>query len=404
MDTISLNPVKPAPVQKSGGGKTTLYIVVFFLCVISAMAGTFYFMMGQKDAAAAKQLSDLKKKAESDMAAAKSEQEKREIARKAEIEAERVKMQAKAKAKDEVLKAREEQLKRAEARVNSELDKAAKKVREADELKRDAGNKRTEALKRLAEAKEAMKKAEETNDANLKKLAEEKKRIAADAARKVKAADQKAAQARAQAAAQAKKATDLNKRLGQVSAKLRGKTWEYASKYGGVPGYAGGYWKELGKNSNPWVCAAWARANGAHMWGHRGINHPDKKYKNTCWAYKPGFRPKFKGNDDDVHLTGCAFGGHPSKGCAYYPQVRMGYHTYLRGPRWQWNGGNRDIGYVGNYWNDKISSIYVPSNTWLAVYEHGNYRGRGWGIRGPRYVPKIGWWNDRISSVRIRHF
>lgn len=394
MDTISLNPMGPAPVQKSGGGKTTLYIVVFFLCVISIMAGAFYFMLGQKDSASAKKLKELQDKAAADMAAAKSEEEKREIARKAEIDSQKT-----------MLKAKEEMLKKAQARVDAELSEAAKRVREAKELQRKAADAAADADTKQKEADEAMKKAEETNDANAKKLAVEKKRLADEAAAKVAKAKAEAKKATDKAKAEAKKATNLQKRLNGAEAKLRGKNWEKAAAYGAVPGYTSGVWKEAGRSSNPWVCAQRARAQGSLMWGHRGSTHPNPKYRNTCFIYKPRHRPKYKGNtNDDAHITGCAFGGHPKSPCHYYPQVRLGYHNNMGGPKWRSNSGNRNVGYVGNYWNDKFSSIYVPSRTWLGVYEHGNYKGRGWGIRGPTYLRSIGWWNDRISSLRIRHF
>ena len=394
MDTISLNPMGPAPVQKSGGGKTTLYIVVFFLCVISAMAGAFYFMMGQKDAASAKKLEDLKRKAEADMAAAKSEEEKREIARKAEIDAQKA-----------TLSAKEEMLKKAQARVDAELSEAAKRVREAKELQRKAADAAADADTKQKEADEAMKKAEETNDANAKKLAEEKKKLADEAAAKVAKAKAEAKKATDKAKAEAKKATDLQKRLKGAEAKLRGKNWEKAAAYRAVPGYTGGFWKEAGKSSNPWVCAQRARAQGSLMWGHRGSTHSNPKYRNTCFIYKPNHRPKYKGNtNDDAHITGCAFSGYPNSRCHRYPQVRLAYHSNMGGPKWRSARGNRDVGYVGKYWNDKFSSIYVPHNTWLGVYKHANYKGGGWGIRGPRYLPSIGGWNDKISSLRIRHF
>lgn len=434
MDTISLGPGVPA---KKSGSNTTLYIILFLCCVISIMAGTFHFMMGRKDASAAKKLKELEEKAQAEQAAikreaqsqmekARSEEEKREIQRKAQIASERAAMKAKAAAAEQSLiakqrageqalaarraqdsaafKRREAQVKRAEARVQKELDSAAAAVRKSRDLKRKAGIERTAALKKLQDARNAMAHAQRTKRANDIKLAQEKRRIAHAAAVKVRHAQKQAAAARKHAHNLARHAHHLNNRLRHVTARLHGKSWSMAQGYNAVPGYTGGYWKEMGRHHNPHVCAMWARWHNTHMWGHRGLNHPNKRYKNTCWAYKPGYRPRFRGRNDDIHLTGCSFGGHPSRGCSYYPMVQMGEHNHLRGHRWRYNGGRRDINYLGNWWNDKVSSIYVPKNTWLGVYEHGNWRGRGWGIRGPAYLRGIGWWNDRISSVRIRHF
>ena len=413
--------------ESSGGGSATLYIIVFLLCVISAVVGYFQFTLGSQRAEAERKMKeiqteserkmkDIQAKAEADMTAAKSEEEKREIQRKAQIESERVKMKAQTDseratmkaqtdAEKKALAAREAKIKAAEAAVNKKLADATAKVRDAQNLQTQARAAKTDADNKKQAADAAMAKALQTGKDNDKKLAEEKKRLADEAQRKVNEANAKAAKSTAEAKAAAKNATNLQQRLNGVQAKLRGKNWEKAAAYGAVPGYTSGVWKEAGKSSNPWVCAQRARAQGALMWGHRGSTHPTPNYRNTCWVYKPGHRPKFNGNtDDDAHITGCAFGGYPNSTCHNYPMVRMGEHGNLNGAKWQSNTGNRDIAYVGNYWNDKLSSIYVPANTWLGVYKDANYRGGGWGISGPRYFSGIGGWNDKISSVRIRHF
>jgi hypothetical protein len=389
MDTISLNPVGPAPVQKSGGGKTTLYIVVFFLCVISTMAGAFYFMMGQKDAASAKKLEDLKKKAEADMAAAKSEEEKREIARKAEIDAQKA-----------TLAAKEEMLKKAQARIDTELSDAAKRVREAKELQRKAADAAADAATKQKEADEAMKKAEETNDANAKKLAEEKKKLADEAAAKVAEAEKKAKEAIDGAKAEAKKVTDLQKRLNGAEAKLKGKVFEAAAKYGAVPGYvSGSVWKNVGGNS-PAKCAQAARRAGALAYGFRTNKHPSKK--NTCFIYKKGQGIRWGGNgNDEAHITGCAFGGNPKSGCAGYPAVTM--RTSIFGGAKRTERGSKDVSYVGKAWNDKISLVQVPKHTVLYLYKDAGYKGSQRWVVGPRTQVLTGSWNNRASSFKIRY-
>jgi len=401
MDTISLNPVRPAPVQRSGGGKTTLYIVVFFLCVISTMAGAFYFMMGQKDAASAKKLEDLKKKAEADMAAAKSEEEKREIARKAEIDAQKV-----------TLKAKEEMLKKAQARVDADLSDAAKRVRKAKELQRKADDAAADAATKQKEAAEAMKKAEETNDANAKKLAEEKKRLADEAAAKVAEAEKKANEAVEGAKAQAKKVTDLQKRLNGAEAKLKGKVFEEAAKYDAVPGYVSGkVWKDvptvkvglLGPTkatNTPQLCARAARRAGAFVYGFRTNKHPSKK--NTCFIYKKGQGIKWGGNgNDEAHITGCAFGGNPKSGCAGYPTVTM--RSSIFGGDKRSDSGVMDIPYIGNTWDNKVSLVQVPSNTALYLYKDAGYKGGTKFVFGPKAQLLIGDWNNAVSSFKIRY-
>ena len=70
MDTISLGPGVPA---KKSGSNATLYIILFLCCVISIMAGTFQFMMGRKDASAAKKLKELEEKAQAEQEAIKKD-------------------------------------------------------------------------------------------------------------------------------------------------------------------------------------------------------------------------------------------------------------------------------------------------------------------------------------------
>ncbi len=55
--------------------------------------------------------------------------------------------------------------------------------------------------------------------------------------------------------------------------------------------------------------------------------------------------------------------------------------------------------YVGDDWNDIISSIIVHSGTW-EFWEHANFQGRCLTL-GPDYYPTLEeWWHDRISSFR----
>lgn len=396
MDTISLNPTAApmqmaAPVQKSGG--SSVYIVVFFMCVISVMAGAFYYMLGQKDAESAKKL-----------AAAKSEEEKREIQRKADLEAQKA-----------TLAAKEEMLKKAQARVDSELADAAKRVRDAKELQRKAMDVATDAANKKKEADEAMKKAEETNDANAKKLAEEKKKLADEAAAKVAEAEKKAQEALDQAKASAKKATDLQKRVDGAEAKLKGKVYEEAAKMRGVPGYiGGGVWKDakkfklggvLTKNiKHPDHCAAAARQQGAFMWGWRNSKHPSKNARNTCFLYKKGWKQKFGGNgEDEAHVTGCSFGGMPNKGkgCPGYPTVKLYEHTLYRGNQWAVTGPVKNK-WVGGNWNDRISSVRVPRFARLTLYKDANYGGGNVTFFNNR--PGLGGWNDKASSFRVKYY
>ncbi|WP_163996763.1 hypothetical protein [Pyxidicoccus caerfyrddinensis] len=73
--------------------------------------------------------------------------------------------------------------------------------------------------------------------------------------------------------------------------------------------------------------------------------------------------------------------------------------------------------YVGNFWNDRISSIWsTQCGSWTLVTEHSNYQGhvlwigRNWAINNlsgwgwyTGWWPFRSWhsWNDRISSVAV---
>ena len=340
--------------SESGGGKTTLYIVVFFLCVISMLSGYFYYAMGSSEAEAQKKLADTQAKAEADMAAAKSEEEKREIQRKADLGLERAKMKAQTDAEKKALTDREAKIKAAEATVNKKLADAAATVKNAQNLQKQAKVVKADADKKNKDAAAAMAKAVASGKAVDKKLADEKKKLAADAKKKVDAANKAAATAKAQATAEAKKALNLKQRLGQAEAKLKGKNFERSGKYGAVPGYyrTGATWAGDHSNiSDPNWCRNRARQLGVASWGHRNASHPDNKYKNSCYFYKTAGKYDGDGNDD-IHMVGCAFGGNPKTGCR-----------------------NPVMGFVG--WNYQAKIDFPHNDRWYQTHSNGSYnRGR----------------------------
>jgi hypothetical protein len=58
-----------------------------------------------------------------------------------------------------------------------------------------------------------------------------------------------------------------------------------------------------------------------------------------------------------------------------------------------------DLSYVGDHWNDQISSIRVISGLW-EFYWDADYRGEVLRL-GPGEYPYVGdHWNDQISSFR----
>lgn len=59
----------------------------------------------------------------------------------------------------------------------------------------------------------------------------------------------------------------------------------------------------------------------------------------------------------------------------------------------------QDSASVGNFWNDKISSIKIYSGTW-EFFEHVNYQGRSFRLHPGNYSALSRDWNDVISSFK----
>ena len=88
-----------------------------------------------------------------------------------------------------------------------------------------------------------------------------------------------------------------------------------------------------------------------------------------------------------------------------FPEVVVYKDANFGGDNWRTNLG---WGYVGDYWNDSISSMIVISGTW-EFFEHANFQGAST-ILGPGYYswveanPGPNMVNDTISSFRILSF
>jgi len=81
------------------------------------------------------------------------------------------------------------------------------------------------------------------------------------------------------------------------------------------------------------------------------------------------------------------------------PEIEVFQHINFGGASWRTNLG---WGYVGDWWNDKISSMVIVRGLWR-FYQHRDFKGAYWDLRGPRYIP----WvedanipNDIISSFK----
>lgn len=297
MDFNPMMAPPPPQVAKSGGGKTILYIVLFFLCVISVMAGAFYYQTEQ----------------------AKSDFEKQQ----SQAEADFAGKLANAKAE---YKAKQKQLMTLESKVNADLKAAAKTVKEANDLKAAATKTANDAAQKLKEAEEAQAAAEASGDEVDKKLADEKAKLAKEAAEKVATANQKAKDAAEKAKAEAKKAKDLKTKLDKANITLKGNENEIAAaKYNAVPGYQIPGRKGMGNRLNvsgPDECVTLAKRLKANVWGYRNNSHPSKNYRKSCFFYGVPSGNTFSGlKNDTVHMIGCTYGGNPRTGCDKVPVV-----------------------------------------------------------------------------------
>ena len=87
------------------------------------------------------------------------------------------------------------------------------------------------------------------------------------------------------------------------------------------------------------------------------------------------------------------------------PAGALGLDANWGGESWR---TNLNESYVGDHWNDKISSIIVVSGTWQ-FFEHANYGGASSHPIGPGYYsfvenPVVNIANDSISSFRVVSF
>ena len=238
MDAVS-------PQIGGSGGNTTLYIVIFFSCIVCVLSGVFSFRaqaaraefererikaeFDEKARITEIEQERVKAQDEIEQERAEFEQERAEAradekARTTELEQERVKAQADEKARTSEISAklsvREELLKKLEERVTADLSAAAKTVKDANELKRNAVKASNDAAWHLGEAEKAQERADATGKENDKRLAEEKKKMADEATKKVEKAQKEADDAIEKANEEAKKAKELKEKLDKANAKI----------------------------------------------------------------------------------------------------------------------------------------------------------------------------------------
>src|SRR5262249_30794504 len=84
----------------------------------------------------------------------------------------------------------------------------------------------------------------------------------------------------------------------------------------------------------------------------------------------------------------------PFRGCILFEHANFEGHKFtIR--------GNYNLSYIGDRWNDKVSSIACNPYCEVTVFEHRDFKGASRKF-GANIQNVGGGWNDRISSARVR--
>ncbi len=89
--------------------------------------------------------------------------------------------------------------------------------------------------------------------------------------------------------------------------------------------------------------------------------------------------------------------------CGYIPapEITIFEHHSFRGAALTISG-EWTAEYSNDFWNDRISSIYVPRGYAVILYEHAFFGGRSVVIEGSwNTASSCDFWNDRVSSMRV---
>jgi hypothetical protein len=104
-------------------------------------------------------------------------------------------------------------------------------------------------------------------------------------------------------------------------------------------------------------------------------------------------------NDPDKHAPGIGPKpeGVPDAKISFWDDADKGGQQFIL--------TNEDCPYVGDRFNDQISSLEVLSGTWR-IYVDSTYRGESWELKAPRYLSDLrqiagGDYQDSISSVSL---
>ena len=88
------------------------------------------------------------------------------------------------------------------------------------------------------------------------------------------------------------------------------------------------------------------------------------------------------------------FTGPAKAGCALYEHINYGGQTFHMTE-------GQSYAYLGDAWNDRVSSVQVSPQCELVTYQHINYGGdRRAYASSVSFVGNL--WNDQISSAQCR--
>jgi hypothetical protein len=94
-------------------------------------------------------------------------------------------------------------------------------------------------------------------------------------------------------------------------------------------------------------------------------------------------------------LAGTAVSTPAQAGCS----ATVYFDANFRGESWHVRG---DVPWVGNHWNDQISSVRIESGVWDFYFDK-DYGGESERLRPGDYAFVGPHWNDQISSFRCVH-
>lgn len=83
-------------------------------------------------------------------------------------------------------------------------------------------------------------------------------------------------------------------------------------------------------------------------------------------------------------------------------------HSDFEGPMLQLRPGEYPSLHAMGIGGDAISSFWVDEGFELMLFEHTGFNGASWTITGPAVLwslprTQCDWWNDRVSSIIVRH-